>query len=128
MNAQTVTLTTFFESDPENAAVPERYLAGFRDVSGKSWGVTIPLDAEEVRRMVASEERTWTIAMYDLAGPAHPQPEEVNEENFAMLEAGNLERVAIDDLIEGRRRDERRLGQEVTPALTSLVAINLVKK
>ena len=48
MNAETVTLTTFFESDPEDAAVPERYLAGFRDLSGKSWGVTVPLDAEEV--------------------------------------------------------------------------------
>ena len=114
MNAETVTLTTFFESDPEDAAVPERYLAGFRDLSGKSWGVTVPLDADEVRRVVASEERTWTVAMYDLEGLVHPQPEDVDEEYFAMLEAGNLERVAIDELIEDAIESERNEPNEET--------------
>ena len=38
-----ITLTTFIEPDPKDAAVPERYLAGFRDLSGKTWGVTVPL-------------------------------------------------------------------------------------
>jgi hypothetical protein len=114
MNAETVTLTTFFESDPEYAAVPERYLAGFRDLSGKSWGVIVPLDAEEVRRVVASEERTWTVAMYDIEGLVHPQPEDVDDEYFAMLEAGNLERVAIDELIEDAIDSERNEPDEET--------------
>ena len=64
--------------------------------------------------MVASEERTWTVAMYDLEGLVHPQPEDVDEEYFAMLEAGNLERVAIDELIEDAIESERNEPNEET--------------
>ena len=64
--------------------------------------------------MVASEERTWTVAMYDIEGLVHPQPDDVDEEYFAMLEAGNLERVAIDELIEDAIESERNEPNEDT--------------
>jgi hypothetical protein len=46
----TYTLTTFIEPDPEDAAVPDRYLAGFRDADGEPWGLIVPLDGDDVRR------------------------------------------------------------------------------
>ena len=56
MNAETVTLTTFFVPDPEDAALSDRYVAGFRDVDGEPWGLIVPLDRADVRRVVASEQ------------------------------------------------------------------------
>jgi hypothetical protein len=40
MAQTTYTITTF--SDPENAALPDRYLAGLRDPDGKARGLIMP--------------------------------------------------------------------------------------
>jgi hypothetical protein len=37
MAQTTYTLTTFIEPDSEDAAVPDCYLAGFRDLDGEPW-------------------------------------------------------------------------------------------
>lgn len=52
----TVTLTTFFrpdgDADPEIG--PEQYLAGFEDQDGEPWGLTIPLEPDDVDAAVLS--------------------------------------------------------------------------
>lgn len=102
MSPTTYTLTTFIRPDPEDAELPDRYLAGFRDTDGKPWGLTVPLDGPEVRRAVRSEQRKWRVALYDIEGILHPAPDAFeieNEEYGAMLQSGALERVTIDKLI-----------------------------
>ena len=74
MSTETLTLTTYFEPDPEDAVVPHRYLAGFRDPNGEPWGLIVPLDGAAVRRVVASEGRRWNVAMFQIEGIVHPQP------------------------------------------------------
>ena len=91
-------------------ALPRR----FSDPSGNSWGVAVPLDAEEVRGVAASEERTWTVVMYDTKSRTSVQPEDVDENFFALLKAGNLERAAIDELIEDTIDSERNEPDEET--------------
>jgi hypothetical protein len=103
MAQTTYTLTTFIEPDPEDAEVPDRYLVGFRDANGKSWGLIVPLDVDDVRRAVASEERKWTTVMYQIEGMAHAQPNDLDpaDDHYGvLLEVGLLEHVAIDDLVE----------------------------
>jgi hypothetical protein len=124
MNPETLTLTPFFEADPEAAAVPDRYLAGFRDASGEPWGVVVPLDAVEVRRAAGAAERRWNVAMFQIDGIVHPQPADwdVGDEEYgAMLEAGCLEHVAIDDLVEDAIEMERNEPDDETlPGLKKL--------
>ena len=112
-----ITLITFIEPDPDDADVPDRYLAGFRDVAGEPWGLIVPLDGDDVRRVVAREERRWNVAMFQIEGIVHPQPADwdVGDEEYgAMLEAGLLEHVAIDELVEDAIEIERNESDEQT--------------
>jgi hypothetical protein len=117
MAQTTYTLTTFIKPDPEDTDVPDRYLAGFRDVDGEPWGLIVPLDGAAVRRVVVSEERRWNVAMFQIEGIVHPQPADwdVGDEEYgAMLEAGLLEHVAIDELVEDAIDMERNEPDEQT--------------
>jgi hypothetical protein len=55
--------------------MPDRYLAGFRNLDGEPWGLIVPLDGNEVRRAVASDERKWAVVMYQIEGLIHSQPD-----------------------------------------------------
>ena len=52
----TVTLTTFFrlDGDADPTIGPEQYLAGFEDQDGEPWGLTIPLEPDDVDAAVLS--------------------------------------------------------------------------
>lgn len=124
MAQTTYTLTTFLQPDPEDAALPDRYLAGFRDLDGEPWGLIVPLDAAEVRRVLGSEKRRWNVAMFQIEGIVHPQPADwdVGDKEYgAMLEAGLLEHVAIDELVEDAIDMERKEpDEEILPDLKRL--------
>lgn len=102
MSPKSYTLTTFIKPDPEDAAFPDRYVAGFQETDGSNWGLTVPLDGSEVRRAVHPEQRKWRVALYDMEGILHPAPDalEIGDEEYgSMLQSGALERIAIDKLI-----------------------------
>ena len=51
---RTINLATFFEKAgaDERSGASNQYVAGFRDEDGESWGVVVPLDADDVEPIV----------------------------------------------------------------------------
>jgi len=81
----TYTLTSFIEPDPDDAEVPHRYLAGFRDVDGEPWGVIVRLEGEQVRRL--ARRRAWHVTVHRIDGTLQPEPGfcDTDEEEYGAL-------------------------------------------
>jgi hypothetical protein len=96
----TVTLTTFFRpdgnADPEIG--PEQYLAGFEDQDGEPWGLTIPLEPDDVDAAVLGGI-AFSISM-ELDGTLLIEAEGRGDAaNEAISKNGRPARFPLDDVV-----------------------------
>ena len=96
----TVTLTTFFRPDGDADPVigPEQYLAGFEDQDGEPWGLTIPLEPDDVDAAVLSRI-AFSISM-ELNGTLLIEAEGCGDAaNEAIVKSGSSARLSLDDVV-----------------------------
>jgi len=96
----TVTLTTFFrlDDDADPTIGPEQYLAGFEDQDGEPWGLTIPLEPDDVDAAVLSGI-AFSISMElngTLSIEAAGRGDAANE---AIVKSGSSARLSLDDVV-----------------------------
>lgn len=96
----TVTLTTFIrpDGDADPTIGPKQYLAGFEDQDGEPWGLTVPLEPDDVDAAVLSEI-AFSISM-ELNGTLLIEAEGRGDAaNEAIAESGPPTRLRLDDVV-----------------------------
>ena len=96
----TVTLTTFIrpDSDADPEIGPEQYLAGFEDQEGEPWGLTIPLEPDDVDAAVLGGI-AFSISM-ELDGTLLIEAEGRGDAaNEAIVKSGSSARLSLDDVV-----------------------------
>ena len=111
----TVILKTFFrpDGDADPAIGPEQYLAGFEDQDGELWGLTIPLEPDDVDAAVLGGI-TFSISM-ELDGTLQIEAEGRGDAaNEAVVKSGSSARLSLDDVVRAAL-DPDLIGMEDDP-------------
>lgn len=96
----TVTLTAYFRPDAAADPLigPERYVAGFEDPDGEPWGISVPLEPDDVDAVVLAGI-AFSISM-ELDGTllieADGRGDAANE---AIAKRGHLARLPLDEIV-----------------------------
>ena len=94
-----VILTPFFraDGDADRRIGPEQYLAGFEDEDGDPWGVTVPLETDDVESVVLGRI-TFSISM-EVNGTLMIEAEEGGDAvNEAIATSGPQARLPLDEV------------------------------
>ena len=95
-----VTLTPFFraDGDADHRIGPEQYMAGFEDEDGDPWGVTVPLEPDDVESVVLGRI-TFSISM-EVNGTLMIEAEEGGDAvNEAIATSGPQARLPLDEVV-----------------------------